>query len=134
MEELRRFGADAECTSDELISKLVHLQISTLQHLRCEIFEEAKSAQLVGQSDIFVQRQKRASIQTKLATDIATIVYNLRNRKYLPRTLLRNGKRSKERYDQLKSKLSENKQGRANTNEQGKNPSKQMRVTHNVTN
>ena len=109
MKELQRLGADVKSTSDELVAKLVHLQITTLQRLRCEIFEAARSAHLVSQDDVIVQRQKRAigpSLQSKLATDIATIVYHLRNRKSLPRTLLRNGKRSKQRYEQLKCQLS----------------------------
>ena len=86
MEELRQLGV-YECTSKELVARLLPLQISSLQRLRCSLFEDAKSANLVGHDDIIVQRQKIAigpSIETKLATDVATLVYHLRNKEYLP--------------------------------------------------
>ena len=103
MEELRRLGSDVECTSEEMVTTLKHLPISNLQELRYNLFEEAKTALLVHQNDVIVQRQKRAigpCLEVKLATDIATLAYHLRNRKFLPRTLLRNGKRSKRMYEQ----------------------------------
>ena len=122
MEELRQLGV-YECTSKELVARLLPLQISSLQRLRCSLFEDAKSANLVGHDDVIVQRQKRAIGPSKLPTDIATLVYHLRNKEYLPRTLLRNGKSSKQRYEQLKCQLLTKGEGMKKPAKKGTNKS-----------
>ena len=113
MEELREFGADGECTSSEPVAKLQYepvaklkyFHISTPQRIRSKLFQEAQCAGLVNQKDIIVQRRKKAAgpcLELKLVLDVATLVYHLRNRKILPRTILRNGKRSKQKYKKLR--------------------------------
>ena len=96
-----------ESASSELVTKLITLPISRLQQLRHDLFEDARTARLIHQHDVIVQRQKRANgprIEQKLAVDIATLIYHLRNETSLPRTLLRNGKRSKLMYEQSRNR------------------------------
>ena len=68
-----------------------------LRTLRMDLFASAKASGLVHPKDILVKCLKRAigpSLADKYATDISDLCYALRNKELIPRTLLKNGKRS----------------------------------------
>ena len=99
MEALIRAGVNLELSKDDLVSSLMlsHSE-EQLVHLREEMFDIAKSTSLVHPRDILVRRLKRAVgppvFIVKYAKDIAELCYALKHQQLVPRTLLKNGKRS----------------------------------------
>ena len=68
-----------------------------LRNLRTMLFDGAKTAGLAHSRDVLLRRLKRAvcpPLPTKYATGITDLCYALKNRQPVPRTLLKNGKRS----------------------------------------
>lgn len=78
----------------QLSCEYTHIQLKTL---RTELFNSAKTAGLVHPKDDLVRCLKRAvgpPLVVKYATDIAELCYALKHHRPVPRTLLKNGKRS----------------------------------------
>ena len=78
----------------QLSCEYTHTQLKTL---RTELFNSAKTAGLVHPKDDLVRCLKRAvgpPLVVKYATDIAELCYALKHHRPVPRTLLKNGKRS----------------------------------------
>ena len=99
MDALRQLLGDnfIELPQDEVVKALSLRREDVLKNARSQLFDQAVATALVHQKDVLVRRLKRAcgpSISTKYAQDIATLLYHLKNRTRVTRTLLRNGKRS----------------------------------------
>ena len=81
--------------------------------MRVKLFETAREKGLAHPKDILVKRLKRAigpSLGTKYAIDIADLCYALRNEQLVPRTLLKNGKRSAAPFIAARSRVSSSPQ------------------------
>ena len=100
-----RHSALRVCTSVLFIQK----RLGLLKQVRTDLFECARASKLAHPNDILVERQKRGTgprLEIKLANDIATLVYLLKNGITVPRTLLRNGKKSHEYFTSARNKQS----------------------------
>ena len=79
--------------------RLIHtLSADYISHIRTVLFDEAVEARLVDDGDALVMRKKTnggKSVKQKHVSDIWQLVRSIRNKVRVPRTLLRNGKRSK---------------------------------------
>lgn len=98
---LARLGVSVEDTKDHITKILAQKPSELLKQVRSELFEVAKVNGLAHCNDVLVHRLKRATgprLETKLANDIALLIYNLKNHFIIPRTLLRNGKKSQQYY------------------------------------
>ena len=86
---------------NELIRNLTHLQTSVLLQHRSALFQEACNLSLVCPEFVhfpLVNRRDTAirSASHKLSEDIFTIISCIRNKECIPKTLFKNGKRSKD--------------------------------------
>ena len=86
---------------NEFIQKLINLSAAELHRLRLDLFNEADnvySLVLPELSNVPLVTRKDTAIKPipKLSEDVWTIVSSIRNNALIPRTLFRNGKRSKE--------------------------------------
>ena len=83
----------------ELERCLTHrLPADTIVTIRDALFTEAKEANLTSEGDFLVQRRKTnggRSVRQKLVSDIQQLVCSIKSRAVVPRTFLKNGKRSK---------------------------------------
>ena len=114
MDTLASVGVNPDLPRDTLTTAL--LQSSSeddLQDMRVKLFETAREEGLAHPKDILVKRLKRAvgpSLGTKYANDIADLCYALRNEQLVPRTLLKNGKRSAAAFIAARSRVSSSPQ------------------------
>ena len=72
---------------------------SRISSIRNELFLEAKEAGLATAGDALVTRRKTnggRTVKGKHASDVCLLVSSIKNKTTIPRTLLRNGKRSKD--------------------------------------
>ena len=87
---------------NEFIQKLIHLPAAELHRLRLDLFNEANnvySLVLPELSNVPLVTRKDTAIKPisqKISEDVWTIVSSIRNNALIPRTLFRNGKRSKQ--------------------------------------
>ena len=91
---------------NELIRNLTHLQTSVLLQHRSALFQEACNLSLVCPEFVhfpLVNRRDTAikSDSHKLSEDIFTIISCIRNKESIPKTLFKNGKRSKDFLSQI---------------------------------
>ena len=98
MEALSRIGVNPDLKREDLVSSLLlsHSE-DQLEAARTQMFEEAKRMELAHPKDILVKRMKRAigpPLRKKYALDVAELIYVVKNNQPVPRTLLKNGKRS----------------------------------------
>ena len=96
MDEVRKTGVDIDLprSSQEAALK-ENLGESALKLLREKLFAEAKERCLCDKKDELVMRQRRArgpTLKVKYAGDSTELIYLLKNRLPVPRTLLKNGK------------------------------------------
>ena len=98
MDVLANIGVNPDLPKNLLISALLRLcPEDDLRDLRIQLFESVKASGLAHPNDNIVKRLKRAvglSLAEKYAADIADLCYALRHKQPVPRTLLKNGKRS----------------------------------------
>ena len=98
---------------DFLISRGINVDLNAAELERCialklpgdaivtmrdALFAEAREANLISEGDALVQRRKTnggRSVRQKLVSDIQQLVCSIRSKATVPRTLLKNGKRSK---------------------------------------
>ena len=83
-----------ECLTDAVKVKFNEKE---LQSIRQDIFNLAKEKALTNKNNKLVTRLRRArglSLHDKLANDVVELIYAVRNRKPIPRVLLKNGKRA----------------------------------------
>ena len=99
MDSLPR-GVNPDLPKNKLIRNLVSLPTSELFHHRLALFREACNQSLVSPDYVnlpLVGRKDTAikPASHKLSEDIWTIISCIRNKENIPRTLFKNGKRSK---------------------------------------
>ena len=77
------------------------LPFSQLSSLRNSLFAEAASQGLTSEGDELMSRRdtKKKPLNAKLNDDVTTLLFCPKNESVVPRTLLKNGKRSKEYLD-----------------------------------
>ena len=78
------------------MNALLTLPLEDLTRLRLCLFEEARSYSLIEPTDVLVNR-KGSALRPKshaVVSDILTLAASIQDRKAVPRSLLRNGKRS----------------------------------------
>ena len=102
MEALTRTGVNLDLPKNALVDSLLlsHSE-EQLNDIRTQLFNSATLAGLAHPKDVLVKRLKRAtgpSLTMKYANDVAVLCYAIKNCQPLPRTLLRNGKRSAAAY------------------------------------
>ena len=89
---------DIQASQDETTNVLLTLPLDDLSGLRLCLFEEARSYSLTEPNDVLVNRKGSALRPRSFAivSDILTLAASIQDRKRIPRTLIRNGKRSKQ--------------------------------------
>ena len=90
-------GYDLDQRPSELERCLQVFDSDTIAEVRKSLFNEAKACGLAGDGSMLVQRKKTnsgKSVKQKHVADAIQLVRSIKNRTSLPRTLLRNGKRS----------------------------------------
>lgn len=86
---------DVQASQDETTNALLTLPLEDLTGLRVCLFEEAMSYSLTEPTDVLVNR-KGSALRPKshaVVSDILTLAASIQDRKAVPRSLLRNGKR-----------------------------------------
>lgn len=101
MELLAKFGVHSDLPKNEFVGQLVSNTTSSLRDLRRLLFQEASNLGLLDTDLVDIPLVERCDTairpaSTKLSDDIWTIVQCTCNLDSIPRTLLRNGKRSKD--------------------------------------
>lgn len=101
MDTVRELGVDLNAPASESVATLSTLSLSQLLSLRDELFTEATSLGLTSDGDELVSRRdsKKKPLHVKLTEDISSLLLCLKNESVVPRSLLKNGKRSKEYLD-----------------------------------
>ncbi len=101
MEVLQLYDIDPDVPHSELMDSLRVLPSATLKFLRSELFDSAKKKNLVDPDDILVNRNHSATnpLEKKLAEDILRLINCVSNDTQVQRTLLRNGKRSRDAFE-----------------------------------
>ena len=96
MEALSRLGVSGELSKDEFVRQLSCLRQEQVEDLRSELFGEAGLAD--SGDDTLVGRRKvigGKTMKMKYMDDVWILVGAIKRCEYVPRTLLKNGKRSK---------------------------------------
>lgn len=94
-----RFGVSGELSRDEFVRLLSSLRQEQVKEFRSELFKEAVKSGLADLGDTLVGRRKimvgGKTLKLKYVDDIWILVSAIGGCKNVPRTLLKNGKRSK---------------------------------------
>ena len=94
-----------DLSKNELIRNLTHLQTSVLLQHRSALFQEVCNLSLVCPEFVHFPLVNRdtaiKSASHKLSEDIFTIISCIRNKESIPKTLFKNGKRSKDFLSQI---------------------------------
>lgn len=98
MDRLQELGIDYNAPTSEYLPVLSSFPIHSLLSLREELFQSATSRGQTTEGDILVSRRdtRRTSLSHKLAEDTIALMICLKNNTPVPRSLLKNGKRSKD--------------------------------------
>lgn len=100
MNSLAYYGIDLDATPREMERSIARsIPKSSISKIRSDLFLESKEYGLTTAGDALVTRRKTNGGKTmmeKHIADIYLLVSSIKNRTAIPRTLLRNGKRSKE--------------------------------------
>ena len=92
----------------ELERDLQVLDFDTIANVRESLFREAKVYGMTGEGSTLVQRKKTnggKSIRQKHTADVILLVRSIQNKSLLPRTILRNGKRSAEEWQARQARM-----------------------------
>ena len=97
MERLREHGIDLNTPTSEYLHVLVSLSLETQLSIREELFKSAATSGLTTGGDVLVSRRdtRKNPLRHKLADDITSLLYCLKNNSKVPRSLLKNRKQSK---------------------------------------
>lgn len=93
---VRDLGLSSGIPRDEFVTDIKRHPISMLKNCRLELFEEAVTGKLADPRDSLVNRINSAirPLNLKLAEDIWTLLIAVENNAQIPRSILKNGKRS----------------------------------------
>ena len=96
MELLRKHGVSSDLPRAEFVYTIRRKGAEFLEDVKSELFISAKNCDLARSNGILVRRKDSAMnpLAKKLAEDVWTLADCLNNRKEVPRTLLKNGKRA----------------------------------------
>ena len=99
MNRLANHGINMDVCASELERAITRsLSASSISSIRNDLFSEARKSGLTAAGDALVARRKTnggKTVREKQASDICQLVGAIKNKTVLPRTLLRNGKRSR---------------------------------------
>ena len=100
MELLKSLKIDVDGPSSETLGNLTSLSLDTSLSLREELFKQALTLNLACDNDSLVSRRdsRKKPLGIKLA-DVVTLIGCVKNSQVVPRSLLKNGKRSREYLD-----------------------------------
>ena len=102
MNFLANYGINPDATPTELERSIMRsIPMSSIANIRNDLFLVCKDNGLTAVGDVIVTRRKTSGGKTvteKHVSDICHLVSSIKNRTAVPRTLLRNGKRSKEEF------------------------------------
>ena len=98
MELLKLLKIDVDGPSSETLGNLTSLSLDTSLSLREELFKQALTLNLACDNDSLVSRRdlRKKPLGIKLAEDVVTLIGCVKNSQVLPRSLLKNRKRSRE--------------------------------------
>ena len=99
---VNRLGLDLDQRPSELTRDLGGIPANTLASVREVLFQEAKTLSLTAVGSVLVQRRKTNggnSVKQKHVSDIIVLVRSIQNKTPLPRSVLRNGKRSAKEWE-----------------------------------
>ena len=101
MELLKSLMIDVGGPTSETLGNLTSLSLDTSLTLREELFKQALALNLACDSDSLVSRRdsKKKPLGIKLAEDVVSLIGCVKNSQDVPRSLLKNGKRSREYLD-----------------------------------
>ena len=101
MELLKSLKIDVDGPSSETLGNLTSLSLDTSLSLREELFKQALTLNLACDNDSLVSRRdsRKKPLGIKLAEDVVTLIGCVKNSQVVPRSLLKNGKRSREYLD-----------------------------------
>ena len=102
MNSLLNYGINSDASLSEMEWLITQSNpTSCIFSIRSKLFLDAKESGLVAAGDALVTRRKTnggKTVRGKHASDICQLVSSIKNKTVIPRTLLRNGKRSKEEF------------------------------------
>ena len=101
MESVRALGVDINAPASESSTALVAASLSQLLSGRHELFSEATALGLTRDGDELVSSRdsRKTPLNKKLADDVITLLFCIKNKSLVPRSLLKNGKRCKDYLD-----------------------------------
>ena len=98
MDALVGIGLNPDLQRENLVAALLQsCTEDSLREMRVNLFDTALNMGLAHPKDVLVRRLKWANgptLATKYVTDIADLCYAIRHEELIPRTLLKNDKRS----------------------------------------
>ena len=99
---LANHGVNLEASLSEMERSITRsIPTSSISSIRDDLFLEAMESGLVAPGDALVTRRKTnggKTVKEKHVSDVCQLVSSIKNRAAIPRTLLRNGKRSKDEF------------------------------------
>ena len=102
MDLLPRFCVTGELSKEEFARRLNSAGSDEVSELRVALFEEAVCKNLVDDGNILVRRIKCGgkTVKGKHIEDVWSLVCSIKKNEAVPRVILRNGKRSREEFQQ----------------------------------
>ena len=103
MDSLLQLGVSKELSREEFLRSLRCVNNQEIAKLRMSLFEDAKANCLTHHNNQLVTRRKVGggkSVVEKHIEDIWLLVCSIKNKSFVPRILLKNGKRPKEEFEQ----------------------------------
>ena len=102
MDLLPRICVSGELSKEEFARRLNSAGSDEVSELRIALFEEAVCRDLADEGDVLVRRMKRGgkTVKGKHSEDVWSLVCSIRRSEEVPRVILRNGKRSREEFQQ----------------------------------
>ena len=106
-EKLAELGLSSGTSREEFVGTLRRVPIPSLYQLRLDLFVKASECDLCDPRDILVGRKNTAakSLDLKLSEDVWSLLTSIENKLPLPRILLKNGKRSKDKLEECRSSV-----------------------------
>ena len=102
MNRLAIHGINLEVSASEFERSITRsLSAGSISSVRNDLFTEAMEAGLASVGDALVKRRKTncgKTVKQKHVSDLWQLVCSIKNKTPIPRTLLRNGKRSKDQF------------------------------------
>ena len=101
MEQIRELGVDLNAPASEYLPVLVSLPLQDSLSIRDDLFKSASALGLAAEGDVLVSRRdtRKHPLCHKLADDIIFLLHCQKNETHVPRSLLKNGKHTKNYLD-----------------------------------